>query len=66
MKLVIEGTRDEMMLHLNAGNLLSVITDLDDYLRAEIKHQNKEEFQPIRDKLWQLLNDNDITPLLGF
>lgn len=34
-----------------------VAWDLDQWLRSEIKYQDKNELQSARDKLWELIND---------
>ena len=38
-----------------------VCWDLDQYLRSQIKYNQKEDFQSIRDHLHDLLNDNNIS-----
>ena len=49
--------RPEFEEACDAGNFRSIIRDLDNWLRSEIKHQDKDEFQPVRDKLYQLIDE---------
>lgn len=44
----------------NAMNWALVCWDLDGYLRGLIKHGGKDELQPIRDHLHDLLNDYNL------
>ena len=37
-----------------------VLWELDQYLRSEIKYKNREELQDVRDKLYELMEDNGV------
>jgi len=37
-----------------------VLWNLDQYLRSEIKYKNREELQDVRDKLYELMEDNGV------
>lgn len=47
--------------HCNkAIDYYSALWDLDQWLRSEIKHQDKDELQVVRDKLYEVMEDNDV------
>jgi len=43
---------------------ISVIQDLDAFLRAQIKYGDRHEYQPIRDKLWELIKEEEIENMM--
>lgn len=65
MKAVLEfNLPEENIEHLKAikaDNLLSVIYDLDEILRKEIKYNQKEHFQEFRDMLHNCLQENNVS-----
>lgn len=38
----------------------STLWDLDNWLRGEIKYNNKEEYQPVRDMLYEIKNEYNL------
>jgi hypothetical protein len=36
------------------------LSDFDNFLRNEIKYSDKEEYQPVRDKLFEIMNEHSI------
>lgn len=45
---------------VNGWKYKSVIWDMDNFLRNEIKHNNKD-YEEVRNKLHELLNENNVT-----
>lgn len=54
LKFKLPEETEEFETASNAGKVKSLIWDFDQWLRAEIKHGGKEEFQPVRDMLYEL------------
>lgn len=55
----------EHRIAVQARDMLYVLTDLDRWLRNEIKHGERPEdeergLQRCRDKLWDLIDDNNV------
>jgi hypothetical protein len=50
----------EFRLATKASAIYTTLWDLDQWLRAEIKYQGREQLDEIRDKLRELMNDNHI------
>ncbi len=46
---------------INGYKTASIIWELDQWLRSEIKHQDKNEYQSVREKLHELIQDEDLT-----
>jgi hypothetical protein len=64
MKVILEFEEDDRegaLLAQHAADWYSVVTDMDEWLRGEIKYQGRGELQPIRDKLCQLVLDAGLT-----
>lgn len=61
MKATIEFDLDteleDFRLACDASHLRNVIVELDNELRNKIKHENKLEYEPIRDLLHNLLGE---------
>jgi len=58
--------QEEFDLCLKARNYFCVLWDLDQELRKKVKYENipekeKEIYQAVRDCLWNIMNENDIT-----
>ena len=64
MKAIIEFSlpedNQEFELHTKALKMYSTLWDFDVWLRAEIKYNNQEQYEPVREKLRELMNDNRI------
>lgn len=45
---------------VNGHTYRNILYDLDNWLRSEIKHNNKEAYQPVRDYLYELLEGIDL------
>jgi hypothetical protein len=50
----------EFRLATKASAIYTTLWDLDQWLRAEIKYQGREQLDEIRDKLRELMNDNHV------
>ena len=57
--------QEEYLLYNSASTLYSILLDFDNYLRAEIKYNDKlsdkeyKVYDKIRDKLYEIMQDND-------
>jgi len=55
---------DDKLAHIravNADNVFTTLWDFDQWMRGEIKHNNKEHLQEARDRLLEIMDDNGIT-----
>lgn len=50
----------EIKKAVKVNDALSVLWDYDQWLREEVKYKNNEQAQLYRDKLHDLMNDNNI------
>ena len=55
-----EETEDHEVA-VNGGKWKSLAWNLDQWLREQIKYSEKDEFQPVRDKLHELAQDQGLT-----
>lgn len=64
MKAILEFNlpedNQEFELHTKALKMYSTLWDFDIWLRSEIKYNDQEQYEPVRDKLRELMNDNRI------
>jgi hypothetical protein len=64
MKAIIEFSlpedNQEFELHTKALKMYSTLWDFDVWLRTEIKYNNQEQYEPVREKLRELMNENRI------
>ena len=64
MKAILEFNlpedNQEFELHTKALKMYSTLWDFDIWLRTEIKYNNKEYYEPVREKLREIMNDNRI------
>ena len=64
MKAILEFNlpedNQEFELHTKALKMYSTLWDFDVWLRAEIKYNNQEQYEPVREKLRELMNENRI------
>ena len=64
MKAILEFNlpedNQEFELHTKALKMYSTLWDFDVWLRSEIKYNNQEQYEPVRDKLRELMSDNRI------
>jgi hypothetical protein len=64
MKAILEFTfpedQDEHTDALNGANWKSVVWELDEWLRQQIKYSNREDLQEVRDKLFELRDVRDL------
>jgi hypothetical protein len=51
---------NELYMAYNGDNLFFALWDLDQWLRGEIKYNDKEEFQVVRDKLHEYMDEHNI------
>jgi hypothetical protein len=45
----------------SASDWIGLVWDLDQWLRSEIKYHDRNELQPARDKLYELLDEANLT-----
>jgi len=64
MKAILEfnlpDDNQEFELASKALKMYSTLWDLDVWLRTQIKYNNQEQYEPVREKLRELMNDNRI------
>jgi len=60
LKFTLPEDAHDYAIHYNAPKLLSILVDLNRYLRNKIKYEDNDQFQPVLDYLWELLNDEGI------
>ena len=58
---VSTSDRNEALQIMKATTYLIALWDLDQWLRSEIKYSNKNEYQPVRDELYNILQNNGIS-----
>ena len=58
---VSTSDRNEALQIMKATSYLIALWDLDQWLRSEIKYSGKEEYQPVRDELYNILQNNGIS-----
>ena len=51
----------EFQQALKATDYLLALWEMDSWLRSEIKYGGKEEYQPVRDELFNILESNNIS-----
>ena len=65
MKAIIEFSfpedKQDFELANSATKMYCIIWEIDQYLRSEIKYNGKEEFEPIREKLYELMNSSNFS-----
>jgi hypothetical protein len=64
MKAILEFNlpedNQEFELHTKALKMYSTLWEFDQWLRSEIKYNGKEQYEPVREKLREFMNDNRI------
>ena len=64
MKAILEfqlpEDKQDFELANSATKMYSTLWDFDIWLQTEIKYKDKEHYEPVRDKLRELMNDNRI------
>ena len=58
---VSTSDRNEALQIMKATTYLIALWDMDQWLRSEIKYSGKEEYQPVRDELFNILESNGIS-----
>ena len=58
---VSTSDRNEALQIMKATSYLIALWDMDQWLRSEIKYSNKNEYQPVRDELYNILQNNGIS-----
>ena len=58
---VSTSDRNEALQIMKATTYLIALWDMDSWLRSEIKYSGKEEYQPVRDELYNILQNNGIS-----
>jgi hypothetical protein len=53
--------RDEFEITTKAIDYRNVIVELNEWLRREIKYNDKNEYEIVRERLWNLLKDYEIS-----
>ena len=53
--------QNEALQIMKATKYLMALWDIDQWLRSEIKYSNKNEYQPVRDELYNILGNNGIS-----
>lgn len=46
---------------INGYKTAAIIWELDQWLRSEIKHQDKNEYEPVREQLHQIIMEHNLT-----
>lgn len=55
-------TEDEKIRRaIKMDNVFDTLLEYDQYLRNEIKYRNRWELQEVRDKLYEIMNKNEIS-----
>jgi hypothetical protein len=60
MKFKLPEENGEFNLYHNGPTYYDILWEFDQWLRTQIKHNNKNEFQEVRDQLWDLLDEEDV------
>jgi len=64
MKAILEfdlpEEREELEMSLTAYRYYNVLCDLDNWLRREIKYNDRHELQEVRDVLYTMLDDENL------
>ena len=64
MKAILEFNlpeeNQEFELHTKASKMYCTLWEFDQWLRSEIKYNGKEQYEPVREKLREFMNDNRI------
>lgn len=47
----------DAMLCMSASNYQRVLWDFTEWLRTEIKYRDMDHYDPVRDKIWELINE---------
>ena len=58
---VSTSDKNEALQIMKATTYLIALWDMDSWLRSEIKYSGKEEYQPVRDELYNILENNGIS-----
>ena len=58
---VSTSDKNEALQIMKATTYLIALWDMDQWLRSEIKYSNKNEYQPVRDELYNILENNGIS-----
>ena len=58
---VSTSDKNEALQIMKATTYIIALWDLDQWLRSEIKYSGKEEYQPVRDELYNILQNNGIS-----
>ena len=58
---VSTSDKNEALQIMKATTYLIALWDMDQWLRSEIKYSNKNEYQPVRDELYNILQNNGIS-----
>lgn len=53
--------QEEMQTAIDGSKWKSVVWEINNYLRNKIKYEEKEEFEPIREQLSQLISDSNLS-----
>lgn len=53
--------KDEYNFANNGVNYYSALVEFDQWLRSEYKYNGKEDMYAVREKLNEIINDNDVT-----
>ena len=61
MKVTITATPDEAKSMLRIDDYKFILTDFLGWLRQEIKYNNKSEYEPVKDYIYSLIRDNEIS-----
>ena len=64
MKAILEFSfpedKQDFELANSASKMYCIIWEIDQYLRSEIKYNNQEQYEPVREKLREIMNENRI------
>jgi len=52
---------NEFRQAMAATRYLTILIRIDEFLRSQIKYEEREELQEIRDKLWELINEYEVS-----
>ena len=60
LKLIDRILVNDLYMAYYGREMYFVLWELDQYLREQIKYRNREDIQDVRDKLYELMEDNGI------
>lgn len=60
LKFQLPEDEEQMHVAIQAMSYWRVLSDINEYLRTEIKYHDRTEYQEVRDKLYELMEEHHI------